>query len=84
MGVQFRLPLGLRAKRAAAEDDLVGVHDRQTEARAEGAGDERLPGAAAAEHSDATHYAALTASASARGRRRETICEMPSPPIVTP
>src|SRR5581483_4173918 len=30
------------------------------------------------------HYAAETASASSRGRRRETICEMPSPPIVTP
>ena len=29
-------------------------------------------------------YAALTASASSRGSRRETICETPSPPIVTP
>ena len=29
-------------------------------------------------------HAALTASASSRGRRRETICETPSPPIVTP
>src|SRR5579862_9200858 len=30
------------------------------------------------------HYAAETASASSRGNRRETICETPSPPIVTP
>ena len=29
-------------------------------------------------------YAAETASASSRGKRRDTICEMPSPPIVTP
>ena len=32
----------------------------------------------------ATSQAAETASASSRGRRRETICETPSPPIVTP
>jgi len=29
-------------------------------------------------------YAAETASASSRGSRRDTICETPSPPIVTP
>ena len=35
-------------------------------------------------HARERSYAAETASASSRGRRRETICEMPSPPIVTP
>lgn len=61
----------------------VRVDHRKPERLAELAREHRLPGAPATDYGDTTHYEA-SAAASSRGRRRETICETPSPPIVTP
>jgi hypothetical protein len=80
VGVQLRLPRRFRLEDPVAVDDLVRVDDGQIEDRAERVRDVRLAGAAAADD----RYAAETASASSRGSLRETICEIPSPPIVTP
>lgn len=61
----------------------VRVDHRKPECLAELAREHRLPGAAATDYGNTTHYDARDA-ASSRGSRRETTCETPSLPIVTP
>ncbi len=83
--VMGSLPFLPLRPRAILPPEEVALHHWDPLPVSDSARERRLPGAGAADHGNALHRRQAVAwTRSWRGRRRETICETPSPPIVTP